>query len=228
MGLITILIADDQTLMRDGLKTILELEEDMEVIGTVSNGKEAYEFVKEFSPSVVLMDIRMPIMNGVESVRRITNDFPDTSVIMLTTFDEDQLIVDSLAGGAKGFLLKDIQGDKLIGAVRDAAKGQMILPSNIATKLALKVSELSKTYEAESEINKKFEEVPMHFSVREKEIISLMIRGFNNQQISERIYISEGTVKNYISDIYNKIGINNRSKAIVYFQKLLDENGGYL
>ncbi|MEC1741504.1 response regulator transcription factor [Schinkia azotoformans] len=224
MSLITILIADDQRLMSDGLKTILDLEEDMEVIGTVSNGKEAYEFTKEYSPLVVLMDIRMPIMNGVESTKRISNEFPNTNVVMLTTFDEDEFIVESLVNGAKGFLLKDIPGDKLIEAVRDAAKGQMILPGNIAMKLALKISELSKILEIESEINKKIEKDPMNFSTREKEIISLMMQGLNNQQISERIFISEGTVKNYISDIYNKIGINNRSKAIIYFRKLLKDS----
>ncbi|WP_017754121.1 response regulator [Calidifontibacillus oryziterrae] len=218
----TILIVDDQTLMRDGLKTILDLEEDMEVIGAVSNGEEAYEFVKEHSPSVVLMDIRMPVMNGVESMKRIINEFPDTNIIMLTTFDEEEYIIESLVNGAKGFLLKDIQGDKLIEAVRDGAKGQMILPTNIAEKLALKISELSKTYDPDYKLEK-INKDPMQFSSREQEIITLMTQGLNNQQISERLYISEGTVKNYISDIYNKIGIKNRPKAIIYFRKLMEQ-----
>lgn len=218
----TILIVDDQTLMRDGLKTILDLEEDMEVIGAVSNGAEAYEFVKEHSPSVVLMDIRMPVMNGVESMKRIINEFPDTNIIMLTTFDEEEYIIESLVNGAKGFLLKDIQGDKLIEAVRDGAKGQMILPTNIAEKLALKISELSKTYDPDYKLEK-INKDPMQFSSREQEIITLMTQGLNNQQISERLYISEGTVKNYISDIYNKIGIKNRPKAIIYFRKLMEQ-----
>ncbi|BAU26255.1 LuxR family two component transcriptional regulator [Aneurinibacillus soli] len=216
---IRILIADDQTLMREGLKTILELEDDIEVIGTPDDGKKAYEMVAKHHPDLVLMDVRMPVMDGIESTRLIKKQFPETVVLILTTFAEDAYIIEGLANGASGFLLKDIHGDRLISSIRDAACGQLLLPSIIATKLATRLSQLSS--QAQHEINtEKLRQEGIEFSAREKEIARLMLKGFSNRQIAKALFISEGTVKNYISIIYSKIGTNERTKAIMYIQTL--------
>lgn len=213
MGKIKIVIVDDQTLMRDGLKTILELENDMEVLGTAENGLKAIEMVKELRPDVVLMDIRMPVMNGVESTRAIKQSFPDTCVIMLTTFDDEEYIIDALSFGASGYLLKDMPGDKLIDAVRDGIKGNLLIPGTIAAKLAARLSRPH--LEVKNSINGPLSEL----SERELEISRLLIKGYSNRQIASKLFISEGTVKNYVSNIYSKIGISDRAKALLYLKE---------
>ncbi|QNU67339.1 response regulator transcription factor [Ruminiclostridium herbifermentans] len=215
MDIIKVLIADDQTLMRDGLKTILELEEGMEVVGVAENGIQAYELAEKLNPDVVLMDIRMPIMDGVDSTRIIKNNNPSIVVIMLTTFDDDEYIIQALQYGASGYLLKDIQGNKLIQAIRESMAGNLLMPSNIAVKLATRLSKIS---EKES-INIKSNNLAL--SYREQEIATLMIKGYTNKQIASELCISEGTAKNYISMIYSKIGINDRTKAVIFLRECL-------
>src|SRR5690606_5811789 len=119
MRKLRIVVADDQTLMRDGLKTILELEDDMEVVGTAGHGREAYDLTAALAPDLVLMDVKMPLMSGVECTRRIKEDFPATNVLILTTFDEEDIIIEALANGAIGFLLKDMPSDKLVETIRE-------------------------------------------------------------------------------------------------------------
>lgn len=217
--MIKILIADDQTLMREGLRTILDLEEDMQVIGTTENGLEAYEMVAKFQPDIVLMDIKMPVMDGIESTKKIKKDYPATLILILTTFAEDEYIVEGLSNGASGFLLKDMPGDKLIATIRDAAIGQIMLPAVIAAKLAARLSHFSS--QAQHTIHtERLKQQGVELSEREKEIAALMLQGMNNRQIAKTLYISEGTVKNYVSMIYAKIGTNERSKAIVYLKGL--------
>ncbi|MED0672443.1 response regulator transcription factor [Aneurinibacillus aneurinilyticus] len=221
--MIKILIADDQTLMREGLRTILDLEDDMHVVGTAGNGQETYEMVHKLMPDIVLMDIKMPVMDGIESTKKIKKKFPQTIVLILTTFAEDEYIIEGLANGASGFLLKDMQGDKLIATIRDAARGQMMLPAVIAAKLAARLSHFSS--QAQSAIHtERLKEQGIELSEREKEIASLMLLGMSNRQIAKSLFISEGTVKNYISVIYTKIGTNERSKAILYLKELGIEN----
>ncbi|MFT9850268.1 response regulator [Aneurinibacillus sp. REN35] len=217
--MIKILIADDQTLMREGLRTILDLEDDMQVIGTTENGLEAYEMVAKFQPDIVLMDIKMPVMDGIESTKKIKKDYPATLILILTTFAEDEYIVEGLSNGASGFLLKDMPGDKLIATIRDAAIGQIMLPAVIAAKLAARLSHFSS--QAQHTIHtERLKQQGVELSDREKEIAALMLQGMNNRQIAKTLYISEGTVKNYVSMIYAKIGTNERSKAIVYLKDL--------
>ena len=190
MNKIKILIADDQTLMRDGLKTILDLEDDMEVIDTAVNGRQAYEMTSLYKPDVVLMDIRMPEMDGVESTRLIKRDFPKTKVIMLTTFNDEEYIIPALSYGASGYLLKDIQGDKLIEVVRNGALGNMVMPAEVAEKLSQGLSNLS------MESKKQNEMLIDSFSEREKEISLMIAEGLSNRQIATKLSITEGTVKN--------------------------------
>ncbi|MBU3204522.1 response regulator transcription factor [Clostridium algidicarnis] len=208
--MIKVLIADDQTLMRDGLKTILDLEEDIEVIATAENGEIAFQKSIELTPDVILMDIRMPIMNGVDSVKKIKSILPKVAVIMLTTFDDDEYIIEALSNGASGYLLKDMPAEKLIEAIRDSLKGQLFIPTNIAAKL------ISRLYEKEA--SKNTLKIDLSLSERELQVSSLLIEGYNNKQISSKLFISEGTVKNYISNIYSKIGISDRTKAALFLK----------
>ena len=215
MKSIRIAIIDDQTLMRDGLKTILDLEEDMEVVATAANGREGYEIIKKHKPDVVLMDIRMPELNGVETTKLVKKDYPETVVIILTTFDDDDYIVEALCHGASGYLLKDMHGDKLIQSIRDAYDGSMMIPSNIAIKLASKISNMSSKsmYEGQN-IN------DYDLTEREKDIGCLLIKGYTNKEIANELFISVGTVKNYITNVYSKIGVSNRTAAVLFLKKL--------
>lgn len=218
--MIRILIADDQTLLRDGLQTILNLEDDFEVVKVVGNGLEAYDAAGELKPTVVLMDIKMPIMDGIASMKRIKRDYPETMVLILTTFAEDKFIVDAIAGGADGFLLKDMPGDRIIQVVRDAANGHVMLPIAIAAKLAARLSAYTS---AGSDV---FDETELRlqgltFTERERKIILLMLEGQTNKQIAGTLFMSEGTVRNYVSVIYNKIGTNDRPKAIALLKELV-------
>lgn len=206
---IRILIADDQQLMREGLRTILNLSHDMSVIGTASNGLEAWEMCREDAPDVVLMDIQMPVMDGVEATRRILGDHPDIHVISLTTFDDDDLIIRALKAGARTYLLKDLPSERLVEAIRATVRGDILLQPEIASRLV----------EAATQRSLEAHELPEGMeplSRREREILSLMVQGLSNQQIAESLILSEGTVKNYISTIYSKLGVKDRTQAVLF------------
>lgn len=211
---IKILIVDDQTLMRDGLKTVLSLEKDFEVTGTASNGLEAIRMVEKQNPDVVLLDIRMPEMDGVTCIKRIKQQHPDTKVIMLTTFNDEEYIIDALANGASGYFLKDIDMEKLIRAIRDCVEGRTIIPQEVALKLAEGLTRISS-----SGRRKDVSQAELDLTERELEICSMMVQGFTNSQISVMIHISEGTVRNYISNIYSKLGISDRTQAVLYLKE---------
>lgn len=217
--MLKIIIADDQTLMRDGLQTILQLEDDIEVVATAENGEEACRLVAIHDPDLVLMDIRMPVMNGIEAVKKLREQSPHTKVLVLTTFDEDDYIIDALASGAVGFLLKDIPTDKLLQAIRDAANGSIMLPSSIAVKLAARLAAPQhNTRPPIAGTRNKLTEVK--FTDREMSIIALMVEGRNNRDIAQLLFMSEGTVKNYISSIYDKIGTNDRTQAVIWLKDM--------
>jgi DNA-binding NarL/FixJ family response regulator len=214
MDKIKVLIADDQTLMRDGLKTIIELEENMEVVGTAKNGQEALEACRNLVPEVVLMDIRMPGMDGVESTKIIKSLYPNIVVLMLTTFNQEDYIIDALAYGASVYILKDIEGDALIKAINDAHKGSFMLPSEVAIKIA-------KSLTAKNVVTEEQKKSLKDFSEREIEVAKMIALGLTNKQISATLFISEGTVKNYVSSIYLKLGTNERMSAALTIKKAL-------
>lgn len=216
--MIRVLIADDQALIRDGLQTIIEMEDDMEVAGVAEDGHEACELTVRLKPDLVLMDIKMPRMNGIESTRWIKKHVPDTVVLILTTFAEEQYIIDGLAGGAAGYLVKDLSAEKIVSSIRDALKGQIMLPASIAAKLSARLSYLSGTLESVIDTDRMKSE-DIHFTEREKEIILLMVEGKNNHEIAGILFMGVGTVKNYISIIYQKIGTNDRTKAILLLKE---------
>lgn len=219
MRRIRLLIADDQTLMRDGLKTIFDLEEDIDVVGTAENGEQALEMTERLKPDVVLMDIRMPVMDGVECTRLIKMRFPEVLVVVLTTFDDDEYIIQALNYGASGYLLKDMPGDRLIQAVRDAVSGNLMMPAQVAAKLACRLSDLSGSLRGKVSWAGRAQKL----STRELEIARLMIQGASNREIADILCLTEGTVKNYISSIYGKFGINDRLQVIDRLRGLLSD-----
>lgn len=220
MSMIQVLIVDDQTLLREGLQTIINLEEDMRTVGLAANGLEAVEMTINLLPDLILMDIKMPILSGIESMKRIKREAPSTHILMLTTFLEDSLIIDAMANGADGFLLKDMAGEQIVQTIREAMKGHLILPAPIAAKITARLSHWSLNepgpfYEQALENNGLF------FNEKEREIILLLVQEKLNKQIAATLYMSEGTIRNYISVIYNKIGTNDRTAAISRLKEYL-------
>ncbi|MNI46480.1 Transcriptional regulatory protein DegU [compost metagenome] len=209
--MIRIVIADDQMMIREGLRTILDLEDDMEVVGLANNGVEVCELVEQLRPDLVMMDIQMPEMDGISALKRIKQNYPDTHILILTTFLDDHYIVDGLASGANGYILKDMDTDKMLSAIRDTVSGQFILPIAVAAKLASKMSqmELHRTTAATT-----FDQ-RIRLTEREQDIAELVVKGYNNREIAAALYISEGTVRNYMSNLYSKLGVMDRLQASV-------------
>lgn len=206
--MIKVLLADDQKILRDGLRALLEGHKDIIVAGEAGSGREACEQARKVIPDVVLMDIRMPEMDGVEAARLIKNELPGTVVIMLTTFDDDEYIIKAMTYGASGYLLKDIGSEKLIGAVRDGMSGNIILPGRIAAKITSRLSGPARGANTSD------------FSEREKDIIRLIMAGKSNSDIAQSLYLSVGTVKNYASQIYMRLGVSDRTNAVLELKKL--------
>jgi DNA-binding NarL/FixJ family response regulator len=211
--IIKIVIADDQRLMREGLKTIIELEADMIVPATAANGLEALELCRAIRPDIVLMDMRMPEMDGVEATRQITAEGLKAKVIVVTTFDDDELIIKALQAGAKTYLLKDLPSEKLLSVIRATHRGDIVLQPEIAARLVERASAVEdKTVAEDDYANEKL-------TTREKEILSLMADGLSNSSIASRLYLSEGTVKNQVSVIYSKLGTSDRTQAVLLAMK---------
>ena len=218
--MLRIVIADDQRLLREGLETILSMEEGIEVAGSAQNGLEAVEIARRTRPHLALMDIMMPEMDGIEALRTIKAELPAVKVVMLTTFAEDKFIIEAMAAGADGFLLKDMPAERVVQTIRDAAAGQLMLPASIAARLAARVMALTDT-KADAFDEAKLKREGVVLTERERKIALLMIEGFGNKQIASTLYMSEGTVRNYISVIYNKIGTNDRAAAVQRLKSLM-------
>jgi DNA-binding NarL/FixJ family response regulator len=215
---IKVLLADDQLLFVSSLKTVLETEaDDIQVVGIAHNGREAVEMVENFDPDVILMDVRMPEMDGVEAVRAIKANRPDSPIIMLTTFDDDQYVYNAIRYGAMGYLLKNISPVELIASIRACKEGAVLLDPSVASKLAdqaesvMRVSTDHGTQTQDRRIDT--------LSNREIEILRLLAQGLGNKQISDRLFISDSTVRNHISTIYSKLGVRSRYEAMEYAAK---------
>lgn len=215
--MITIVIADDQMLTREGLRTILDLEDDMDVIGVAANGVEACELAEKLQPNLVMLDIQMPIMDGITALKQIKQKFPNIYILILTTFLNDDYIVDGMANGASGYLLKDMEADKMIVSIRDAISGQFILPSAVAAKLAVRMSRMA----AMEHNPAKDWNFRIQLTEREKELAELIMKGYNNREISIAMNIAEGTARNYISVLYSKLNVVDRPQAIVRLQQFM-------
>lgn len=200
---ITVLIVEDQTLMRQGLKTILDLEQGFEVLGEAEDGQAALERALELRPDVVLMDVQMPRMNGVEATAQLSTQLPSTKVIILTTFDYDEYVFDGIKAGARGYLLKDTPASELLAAIRRVHAGESIVQPSIATRMIAEFTRRSTTPETPYEA----------LSDREREVLRLLADGLSNKDIASRLILAEGTVKNHVSTILEKLHAANRTQA---------------
>ena len=211
---IRILLVDDQRLILDGLKILLELEPDLDVVGEVSDGQAAITAYENSRPDVVLMDIRMPGMNGVEATRRICARWPDARVMILTTFEDDEYVFEGLRAGAVGYMLKAISGSELAEAVRKIAAGGALIEPSVARKV---VAEFARLAEPEVEAR---HDLPDPLSDREGEIVQLLAHGLTNREIADRLSLAEGTVKNYVTVILQKLGVRDRTQAALRAREL--------
>lgn len=206
-----VIIADDQVILREGLKIILGMEKDIDVCGLASDGNEAYELCRKFAPDIVLMDIKMPNVNGVDATKRIKNDFPDTKVIVLTTFNDDEFIFDALKYGASGYLLKDATPEKITEAIRTAYTGGALIQPDIAAKVINQFSQMAYGEDI-TEIDSRVSEL----TIRELDICRAVGEGKNNKEISKELFLSEGTVKNHVTTILDKLELRDRTQLAIF------------
>jgi DNA-binding NarL/FixJ family response regulator len=211
METIKVLIADDQRLMREGLATLLALSDDIEIVAQAGDGAEAIELAKARQPNVILMDIQMPRVNGVEATRTIRSILPKTQVIILTTFDNDEYLLEGLRAGACGYLLKDMPSEQLADAIRSAAKGQSPIGPEMARKLVNLVTQNPIVPPPPTATD---------LSEREIDVLRLIAAGLSNKEIAEKLFIAEGTAKNHVSNILSKLEARDRAQAVARAKEL--------
>jgi DNA-binding NarL/FixJ family response regulator len=215
--MINILIADDQDLFRQGLATLLNLEEDLQVVGQASNGQEAIALAEQLQPDVILMDMRMPVCNGVAATEQIHQQYPWMRILVLTTFDEDELIWQSLRAGALGYLLKSTPSDRLATAIRSLQQGYSQLGPTIAPKVFSQMN-APQTPEPFDNLGDSLVE---KLSQREQEVLRLIGSGYSNREIADCLYLSEGTVKNHVTQILSKLQLRDRTQAALWVKQNL-------
>lgn len=201
-----IIICDDQAIVRDGLGMLLKLEPDIDVVGIAEDGAEAVEMVAQKKPDLILMDLKMPIMNGVEATRQIRTRYPEVKVLVLTTYDDEQWVSDAIQAGASGYLLKDTPRDAVVKAIKGTASGKTYLDPSVAGKVL---------EQASSHQTQPLASVTSKLTEREIEVLRLLAKGLNNRDISDRLYLSEGTVRNHVSAILAKLRVTDRTQAAV-------------
>ncbi len=204
--MINVLIVDDQPLARQGLLAVLSLADDIEVVGEAANGLEAIAMAASLNPHLILMDIRMPGMNGIDATREILQKHEGLHVLMLTTFDEDEYIVNALKAGASGYLLKDTRPQDLIASIKLVHHGHLQFGPSVADKV---LARLQPYVRANTEILK-------FMSAREQEVLKLIANGLSNQEIANQLNLSEGTVRNYVSSILTQLGVRDRTQAALW------------
>jgi DNA-binding NarL/FixJ family response regulator len=205
--MVRVLICDDQTVVREGLAAILSTEPEIEVVGLAGNGQEALAQMPKAQPDVVLMDLKMPVLNGVQTTQRLRQEFPRVRVLVLTTFADEEWIFDAIRAGASGYLLKDTRRDELLAAVKGTAEGKTFLDPDIAGKVMQHVADGPPTPAPEIQAES--------FTGRELEILDLVVQGYNNPEIARHLHLAPGTVRNYVSTILQKLGVSDRTQAAV-------------
>lgn len=231
--MIHILLVDDQTLIRQGIQTLLELEPDLKVVGAAASGEDALALAERVHPDVVLMDIRMPGMGGVAATRELLRRWPGVGVIILTTFDDDEHVFEGLRAGARGYMLKDADSSEIVAAVRAVAAGQALIQPSIARKVVAEFSRLAGS-EAAQPAREAERQAPAtaqlnHQSLgrlaeplteREHEVLQAIAGGMSNREIAERLSITEGTVKNHVSNLLAKLEVRDRTQALIRAREL--------
>lgn len=207
--IIKVLLVDDQSLFREGLRTLLEVQGDFQIVGEAANGEEALRLTATMQPEVILMDLRMPIMDGVTATRRIRDLFPNIRVIVLTTFDDDETVFDGLRAGAVGYLLKDVTSDKLHEAIRAAARGEYFMQPSITAKVMSEFTRMARTPRLQ------VPDLAVDLSSRELEVLRQVATGASNKEIADLLVIAEGTVKNHLTSILAKLDARDRMQAVL-------------
>lgn len=204
-----VLIVDDDGLIRDSLKILLGLEPDIEIVGTASNGQQAFELCQKIRPDIVLMDIRMPIMDGVLGTKLIKEHFNYIKVIILTTFKDDEYIREAVKNGAEGYILKNQSSDSIVDSLRAVYRGNTVLDKEIADTLTSMI---------EDSLEKK-NNIDYEFGNRELEVLKLISEGLSNKEIGAKLYLSEGTVRNYVTGLLNKLNLRDRTQLAIFYLK---------
>lgn len=212
--MIRILLVDDQHIIRQGLKSMLKSDANIEVIGEAENGQRALEFIAKSQPDIVLMDIRMPVMDGVAATKAITENYPNVKVLVLTTFDDDEYVFQAMRLGAKGYLLKDTEPDVLMLAIRSVYKGQTQLGPGLFEKTLAPVAPSTPKLSLPPELEQ--------LTPRELEVLRLIASGANNREIAESLFLSENTVKNYVTNILSRLNLRDRTQAALFAHSLFD------
>jgi len=218
---ITVVLADDQRMVREGLRVILEAEPDIAVVAEAGDGREAVELVRAHGPTVALLDIRMPVMDGLEAAREVLAPGAGTRVLILTTFDADEYVYEALRAGASGFLLKDAPADQLVAAVRVVAAGDALIDPSVTRRL---ISRFTLAARAPGPAPPDFDEL----TPRERDVLRLVARGLSNAEIAAQLVIEENTVKTHVSRILTKLGLRDRVQAVVlaYESGFVTPDGG--
>jgi DNA-binding NarL/FixJ family response regulator len=207
---IRVLMVDDHAIVRQGLRTFIELQDDMEIVGEGTNGSEAVDLALRTQPDVILLDLVMPEMDGIQATPRILECSPDSRIIILTSFSEEDKLLPAIRAGAQGYLLKDIAPDELVQAIRDAFQGKAQLHPEIARKLMDAVAA------EKPPTSRNSSDSYANLTEREQEVLHLITEGLNNREIAEKLFISEKTVKTHVSSILGKLGVADRTQAAVY------------
>lgn len=205
---IRLLLVDDQILVSHGLKAMLEIEPELQVVGIAENGKTAVQQVASLRPDLVLMDVRMPVMDGREATRLISQQFPEVNVLILTTFDDDQYIRDSIQAGAKGYLLKDMPSEELVQAIHLTHRGYTQLAPGLIQKLITNRSGINSGRLNQEQLSQLTE--------REQEVLQLISSGATNREIAQKLYIAEGTVKTHVTHLLSRLNLRNRAQLAIY------------
>jgi two-component system, NarL family, response regulator DevR len=202
-----ILIVDDHEVVRLGLKSLLERHQQFEVVGEAGTAKEAVDQTSRLHPDIVLMDIRLPGPSGIEACEEITRNYPETRVVMLTSYAEDEMLFSAIRAGASGYVLKQIGGDDLIRALESVGRGEALLDTAVTQRVLQEVRRAVKEEEASAFVN---------LSQQEKHVLLLVSEGKTNREIAKTLFLGEGTVRNYVSSILSKLGVSNRAEAAAY------------
>lgn len=205
--MIRVCLVDDQTLVRQGIRSLLELAEGIEVIAEAGDGRQALEMIPQVKPDVVLMDMRMPAMSGLETLQALAAQGTLPPTIILTTFDDDQLVLAGIKAGARGYLLKDVSLDQLVSAIQAVANGGSLVQPAVTQRLLSGLEGLNNVFVSL--------EQPDSLTERETEILRLMAGGFSNKEIANSLHVAEGTVKNHVSNILSKLGVRDRTRAVL-------------